>query len=170
MSGVGSSLQVQPAAGFVRHFIKKGIESSVAIVNLQKTEMHNKGAIEVHDYCDRFLVKLAHKLQISLPQSSISRKLHIVALPNRSSYELTFFDDHGRSIQSSTGFTLISSNGSQKQLSTWPFLLTEEDLGIYSTVHYSLIADGSTHECSLASLLSEAKNHQIEYRAETSHF
>lgn len=166
---LGSSLQVQPASHYVRHFLKKEIQGNVAIVNLQKTDYHDNGAIEVHDYCDKFLLKVVKKLGLSFATSAINRQLYLLPKPDQTSFELVFLDEHGRHVQACHGFTLVSTNGTKKSLDVWPFILSEQDLIDYSLVHYTLIPDESWHESCLADLLFEGKQHRITYQPETSH-
>jgi NAD-dependent SIR2 family protein deacetylase len=162
---LGSSLQVQPASGFVRHFLKSGLPNSLAIVNLQKTDYHDKGAIEVHDFCDSFLLRLVDRLGLTLPAPQLDRHLHL--LPKEEGYELGFVDEQGRLVQASHGFTLLSVTGQSKSLAHWPFRVSEQDLEVYTTVQYTLIADKSSHEVSLSSLLSDARRHTLEYNPQT---
>ena len=61
---LGSSVQVTPAASFVRHFTIHKPADSLVIVNLQRTAAHGKGGIEIHDFCDQFLMKVLDVLHI----------------------------------------------------------------------------------------------------------
>ena len=164
---VGSSLRVQPATSFVEHFLHNKGKNSLAIVNLQKTDLHGQKAIEVHSLCDQFLLKLVKELGVELPHTKINRSLHLLPLVDSDGYLLTFMDDHGRQVQASHNFTLVSPTGSTKLLERWPFELSSKDLAHYSTVRYSLIVDQSSHEQSLASLLGEHSHHSVEYIPET---
>lgn len=164
---LGSSLQVTPASSYVNYFLKYRPENSIAIVNLQKTHVHDRGAIEVHELCDKFLTRVTSNLGIELPKPALNRRLAIIKSPfDSTNHVMTFMDDHDRHVQATREFTLLSDSGKTKLLSEWPFVITDQDLAEYQRVRYELIVDGSIHERNLNSLL-EGFHHEINYQHKT---
>ena len=160
---LGSSLQVTPASSYVNYFLKYKPEKSIAIVNLQKTHVHNKGSIEVHDLCDKFLEKVTNHLNLNLPEPIFSRNLKILESPSDpTKLLLTFLDDHGRHVQATDGFTLVSATGQTKAVADWPFTVSTADMLDYVAVRYRLLVDGSCHEVDVESL-DRGRQHGIKY-------
>lgn len=68
---LGSSLRVYPAADIPRDMIKRG--AKVVIVNLQKTPLNKKCAMEVHSRIDSLIVRLMKQLELEIPPFKLKR-------------------------------------------------------------------------------------------------
>lgn len=80
---LGSSVSVTPAASFVNHFLKHKGKDSLAIVNLQKTAVHGKGAIEVHYMVDKFLELLCEKMGLKPKENKFIRYIRFETLKEK---------------------------------------------------------------------------------------
>ncbi|XP_067052036.1 uncharacterized protein [Acropora muricata] len=68
---LGSSLRVYPAADIPGDMIKRG--AKVVIVNLQKTPLNTKCAMEVHSRIDSLIVRLMKQLELEIPPFKLKR-------------------------------------------------------------------------------------------------
>ena len=107
---LGSSLQVMPAAYFVKDFLKRG--KNVALVNLQKTAMHSEKTINVHSYTDQFLKAVALNLGVGLAPNETYRDFKLVDLGQEGSekgkYQFRFSDFEGKRFDSASSLKLLN--------------------------------------------------------------
>lgn len=93
---IGSSMQVTPAANIVRNFINQG--KKVAILNLQRTNLHSDKTINIHSFCDVFLDAVRKNLGLVNPKPEFYRDLSIEKNHETGLYEFCFYDFENKPI------------------------------------------------------------------------
>ncbi|CAG9327387.1 unnamed protein product [Blepharisma stoltei] len=71
---MGSSLRVTPAADIPKNVSKHG---RLVIVNLQKTPLDGRAALQIHAFCDTVMQLLMEKLGLEIPSFKLVRRLKI---------------------------------------------------------------------------------------------
>ena len=142
---VGSSMKVSPASSYINYFIKKKPSGSLAIVNLQKTGFHGKGAIEVHGMCDEVLANIVENLGIEMHSDEIVRDMIIRTEPCGTGkkgreiwVEFRDYEDKVIDAASSVRFYSSTTPTEGKILSKWPhYAFVDEGVSPYDRADVS---------------------------------
>ena len=142
---LGTSLKVAPSNYYVTSRASNLQKDKVAIVNLQKTNLHNKGYIEVHDFCDNFLTVLAKELHLPLRVKQFQRTLRLKPAVKGTGHRRLEFEcgqtdvePSYKEIESTKQFVAYNKNTrEQKIFDKWPYELSDEDLRRFDTLDFS---------------------------------
>ena len=121
---MGSSLTVTPAADMPKTTSKRG---KLVVVNLQKTPLDDRAALNIHAFCDTVIQMLMQKLDLEIPPFKLVRRLRISRKrdSNKDCLEFLGVDSDG------CPFTLFPSiivkkGNVTKELKKTPFKYTDD--------------------------------------------
>lgn len=161
---LGTSLKVAPSNYYVTSRAMALEKDKVAIVNLQKTNMHNKGYIEAYGFCDHMLKLIAQELHLPLADKTLERILRLRLGSEPSSKARLEFgsvhqhkQDQYTDIECTRGFVLRNTvTGEHRSLSSWPFEFDAVDLQAFDSVEFAFeFLPEQKHQLDLKALASD---------------